>query len=499
MKISRGRIWSRVIDCTQEEADSLVSYLCAFEQGRLIDDGGTLHSGVVQWLSSQGFDIEFELDEYTDAIDFDSVVIDPETLENRTLRDYQISSVRKSLSIGRGIIEAATGSGKTEMAAATITHLRIFSKCTAIYLVPTVPLMDQTAEKLENFGLGPVCRVGGGRRFKEGFETYVFVVDSAYSGINRRGDIAECIANADILILDEAHHASAQMWIEVCEHCQARYRFAYTATAFDDPKQYSYQDLVLIGLVGPIIYEIRSKQLRERGWLADPLVTMLNGSKGRIPVWDWHTVYEMGIVRNKSRNSMIISLAGSCYRGGYKVMIFINRKKHGHKLAKHISSLIGCECVFTHGDSTVFVYQPSGSVQRHRWRIDRIADYVNNSDRAVLITTTVLDEGVDIPLVHVLIMGTGMRKYRRTIQRSGRGMRPKPGKNIVYIFDFVDTNHPYLNKQSNERVWTYEEEEFNFSDSLRATEESMGIELSVDRGLLSRVEEDERKEIEENV
>jgi superfamily II DNA or RNA helicase len=100
------------------------------------------------------------------------------------------------------------------------------------------------------------------------------------------------------------------------------------------------------------------------------------------------------------------------------------------------------------------------------------------------VTTQVLDEGIDVPAVNVLIMATGLEKYRRTVQRCGRGMRPKPGQNKVFIFDFYDENHPYLKKHSDYRMWTYREEEYDISESLEQTMEIIGCPLVAMRDLL---------------
>jgi superfamily II DNA or RNA helicase len=488
MQIVRDTIKSRITSCSPQEMNVLQSYLSEFDDGStlLFEDGDILYTGLVPWLEKQGLLFEVVDDGLPERIPIKDIVIDEECLKGRKLRDYQVADVRRAVHYGRGITEAATGSGKTEMAAAAIYHLQVWGKVkTVVYLAPTVFLMEQAANKLEQFGLGKVGRVGGGRKFKPGYDIYCFVVDSAYRALQRRKEAASFIASADMLILDEAHHASAKSWIEICEWCRASYRLAYTATVHDDPEKYSYPDLVLIGLIGPIIYEIRSKELRERGFLADPLVTVLRTRTGKIPVWNWHTVYDIGIVRNKIRNSMIVSLASCCFKGGYKTMIFVGRRKHGHRLAQVLSSLLSCQCCFVHGESTAFIYMPSGLIRRERWDVDDIASYINNNDRTILITTTVLDEGLDVPVINVLIMATGMKKYRRTIQRCGRGMRPKEGHNKVYIFDFWDEGHAFLKRQSEYRLWTYKTEEFDIADSVSITSDSMGVELDVDRKLLS--------------
>lgn len=470
-----------------QEAKLLQSYLNDFECGNslLNDADDTFYSGLVPWLSQQGVDFQIEDDQQPEPLAVKDIVVDPTILKNRTLRDYQIAATRKAMHYGRGIVQSPTGSGKSEMAAAAYAHFNLYGLVdTMVYLTPTIFLMEQTASKLEYFGLGPVGRVGGGYKFKPGYQIYVFVVSSAYRGLQKR-TIANFIARADLLVLDEAHHAAAKSWTQVAEWCRSPYRLAYTATVHDDPECYSYIDMVLIGLMGPIFFEVRSKELRERGYLADPLVTVLRTRSQRITLWDWDGVYVAGIVHNRIRNSMIVSLAAGCFKGGNKVMIFISRRKHGHRLAKALVPITGKEVCFVHGDNTAHIYRPSGIVKRHRWSVKDIADYINERDQAILITTTVLDEGLDIPVINVLIMGTAMKKYRRTVQRCGRGMRPKEGQNKVFIFDFYDDNHPYLEKHSKYRLWTYEEEIFHMSPSLDHTAVVMGAQLEANRQLLA--------------
>jgi superfamily II DNA or RNA helicase len=367
------------------------------------------------------------------------------------------------------------------MLASVIKHYRESGLAkTALILVPSGFVMEQTADKLEQFGCGPVGRVGFGYAYRPDREIQVAIVDSAYRSMN--SEHSPWVTEPDMLLLDEAHHARAMMWSSVCSACQAKYRWAYTATVHDDPKKYSYSDLLLFGLIGPVIFEIRSKELRDRGHLAYPLVTMIKPKTGKIPVWGWRPVYNAGIVNNKVRNSLITSIAQSCYDGGYKSLIFVGRKEQGHKLANRLA-MLGTECLFVHGGATVWQYLPSGARHQYTWSIKELADYVNDRDRAAVITTQVMDEGVDIPIINVLIMGTGMKKYRRTIQRAGRGMRPKKGNNRVFIFDFWDENHKFLESQSEYRMWTYREEEYEISSSLEYTEEVMGIRLNIEREL----------------
>jgi superfamily II DNA or RNA helicase len=438
------------------------------------------YTGLIPWLQKQGLTLE-GLPQHKRSV----VSVDAKLLKGKELRDYQVSATRKAIYAERGIVQAATGAGKTLMAAYLIAHLRRDGLAESVlYIVPTVPLMEQTAKELRSLGITSVTTAGGGTKPNLKATCVVSVVDTAYNSIKSSKPFAENIRDSEVIILDEAHHAPSNKWTTICEACQAKYRVAYTATAHDDPEKYSFSDLVLYGLVGPIIFEVRSKELRDRGYLAEPLVTILDGAKGNIPLYNWQSVYDIGIVKNKLRNSLIVSLAASCYQADNKVMIFVNRKSHGHALAKALAIKCGCDSLFAHGGSTCFEYKAAtASSHRKNFAIKDIAKYVNTRNRAIVLSTSIFDEGVDLPIINVLVMATGMKKYRRTVQRCGRGMRPKEGSNRVFIFDFYDESHPFLEKQSKYRIWTYKEEEFRISTSLSEAEKVMGTKLDLQKGL----------------
>jgi superfamily II DNA or RNA helicase len=100
-----------------------------------------------------------------------------------------------------------------------------------------------------------------------------------------------------------------------------------------------------------------------------------------------------------------------------------------------------------------------------------------------------MDEGVDCPSFNALIMSTAMKKYRRTVQRVGRGMRPKQDDNSVYIFDFVDSMHPGLLEHSEYRIQTYQLEMFDMTGDLSVTSDRMKIPLTAEDGLYTWAEE----------
>jgi superfamily II DNA or RNA helicase len=136
--------------------------------------------------------------------------------------------------------------------------------------------------------------------------------------------------------------------------------------------------------------------------------------------------------------------------------------------------LFNIEVLFNQGGSISYLYKSSGKVIKNYWNINQISEYINESEKVFVIATQVFDEGIDIPAFNVVIMAGAMKKHRRLIQRSGRGMRPKEGNNCVYLFDFYDNQHVFLRKQSDVRINTYENEGYIYK-SLDEIKEITGI------------------------
>ena len=72
-----------------------------------------------------------------------------------------------------------------------------------------------------------------------------------------------------------------------------------------------------------------------------------------------------------------------------------------------------------------------------------------------IIATSLADEGLDLPKANVLIMVSGGRSEAKTIQRTGRVLRAFPGKTHGLIYDFLDRQHPMMERHANKRIATY--------------------------------------------
>jgi superfamily II DNA or RNA helicase len=73
-----------------------------------------------------------------------------------------------------------------------------------------------------------------------------------------------------------------------------------------------------------------------------------------------------------------------------------------------------------------------------------------------LVATSLADEGFDAPCAEVLILLSGGRNEARTIQRTGRVLRPHPGKTEAVIYDFKDSAIPLMHRHAQKRAQIYE-------------------------------------------
>jgi superfamily II DNA or RNA helicase len=479
MRVSISNVFTELIDLTELERKKLKAHL-TFEGSNLLferDDSTWVYTGLLDYLQELGLILE----------NYERPIEPLDTIEtqhgNYELRDYQILAVKKAVTLTRGIIEIGTGGGKTLIIAAVIDYYRKRGIDRVTIIVPSGALMDQMVTMLGKYGIDDVSAVGYGQQYKKA-RVQVIIANSAAKAVSRsrRDELKRHINNSEVIISDEAHHNPCKVWVKINEACNAAYRFAFTATAFEDPssRNMQYRDLALMGVSGPLILQVGSKELRDRGYLAEPIVTIIPVHSGAITnIWHPRAVYKIGIVKNRKRNDRIVHLAHVMAKYGYKILIFVNYKQHGDAIASMLSREYGTESMFITGGLNTALYKRSGSVRNAKMSMQEIARYVSEEDGCVLLATNLLDEGADLPELNVAIMAAGLKKYRRYVQRVGRLIRPKGDSNRSFIYDFFDHSHKYLIEHSQYRMNTYAEEEFTFSSSLAETEHMMGIKDSL--------------------
>ncbi len=251
----------------------------------------------------------------------------------------------------------------------------------------------------------------------------------------RREETIKFLRSVEFLILEEAHEAGSDEYYNVCMACKnAYYRLALTGTAFKRADEES--NMRLMAVSGPVGITVSEKQLIDLGVLATPYFEYVKLPKPPklFKTTGWARAYTVGVTENEYRNKQIIGKCQMMKDFGLTSMVLVLRKEHG-KALKLAMKKKGLRVSFIDGDA---------SQAERKAALQKLAK--NEID--VLIGTTILDVGVDVPSVGAIILGGGGKAEIALRQRIGRGLRAKkaPMPNVCFVFDFHDRYNEHLTK-----------------------------------------------------
>ena len=257
------------------------------------------------------------------------------------------------------------------------------------------------------------------------------------------------IANG--LLNHNCHHSKADTWYRVLLSCHnAIYKVGLSGSIDKDDPIVTTR---LRGVFGGIVAKVGSKELVDRGILAKPTIVMIPinepstlaavSTKGN----GWQKIYKLGIEENEYRNTLIAGITKKQYESGKSTLIIVNRINQADIIGAYLDALsIPHEFINGQQDD-----------EERKSELARVA----SGENRVLLSTSVLDEGVDISNIDTLILAAGGKSMRQVIQRIGRVLRKKKNKeNKATIFDFEDNENQALRKHTKERLAIYQEQEF---------------------------------------
>lgn len=347
------------------------------------------------------------------------------------LRDYQERIVREAIDERQALIGVAVGGGKTIMATALIARLGLRT----LFVAPSIEIMNQTKKVLQA-GLNITPGVLHQKQFRPGHVTVATwqTLSAKLKARDKNPEILLYLQSVDCLIFDEVHHLAADNIFEVSMHVPATFRYGLSGSLFrTDNTQLKYH-----AGIGDAITGCTASELIRAGYLVAPKI-VFRRAEGIPFGWKskWREVYEHGIVYNKARNQLIALEAQQLIEAGRWVLVLVSEVAHGEILAQYIPDAIFVE-----------------SSSRDR---KAIIENFRNRNICCLISTTIMDEGVDIPHIDAVILAGAGKSPIKAVQRVGRALRTHPGKKDAIIVDFTDPSK-YLWEHSRERYEMYQRE-----------------------------------------
>lgn len=210
------------------------------------------------------------------------------------------------------------------------------------------------------------------------------------------------------------------------------FRIGVTATPFRNDGA----DLALESVLSDIVYEYTVPTAIKEGFLVQPEFRLIDNKINKNNP-NYQTQYREGIVENDDRNKIIAAVAKE-HRND-STIILVQQIPHGNTLK---SLIPGAE--FINGE------------EKDSVRIRLMEDF-RKGKLKTLIGTSVIGEGVDLPIGKVLIMAGGGKAESQIIQNVGRVLRIFPGKTEAIVYDFDDLGASHLEEHAKARQAIYDQ------------------------------------------
>lgn len=351
-----------------------------------------------------------------------------------------ISNLRKILESGekRALLISATGTGKTYASAFAMRELG-FKR--VLFLVHRGQLARQTKKSYEKVFANTVSMGLVGAGYHDYNKDYIF---ATVQTLNKDEHLMEYKPDAfDCIVLDEAHHTSADTYQKVMNYFTPQLWLGMTATPDKRDDNIAGRNIYEI-FHYQIAYEIRLQQAMEENLLC-PFhyfgisdIAMLGDKQVNTKKI---TDRDFNMLTGEERVKHIVEQAHYFGYSGEKVkgLVFCSRIDEAAVLSEKFNQTINPETgkVFR----TMALSGKTSEEERQR-AFERLAMNEEEADKSnipldYIFSVEILNEGVDIVEVNQVIMLRPTESPIVFIQQLGRGLRKAAGKEFVVVLDFI--------------------------------------------------------------
>lgn len=342
---------------------------------------------------------------------------------------------------GRGVVVLPTGSGKTFVALMAVARVQR----STLVIVPTIDLMQQWYGVISSQFDTEVGLIGGGYYDIE--LVTVSTYDSAYLHMERLGQLF------GLIIFDECHHLPGPSYLMTADLSLAPYRLGLTATL----EREDGAEHLLNNAIGETVYrqEIHSLSGEYLSGYETIKISV------RLSPEEWADYQKARNTYRSFLDSQRISLSGRS--GWVRFLSATSRSEDGrraftaYRTQKNIAQGSQAKLrvlerlmrqhrrdrmlIFTNDNETVYRISRQFLIPAitHQTKVKERKETLgafNAGEYPFLVTSRVLNEGVDVPEANVAVVLSGSSTVREHVQRLGRILRRVEGKHAI-LYELV--------------------------------------------------------------
>jgi superfamily II DNA or RNA helicase len=330
-----------------------------------------------------------------------------------------------------GVLAAATGFGKTVVAARMIAARRR----NTLILVHRQPLLEQWRARLTAFlGLDAeaIGTIGGGKRKPTGRLDIALI-----QSFVRKGVVADIVAEYGHLVIDECHHLPAVSFEAVAQQAKAKYVLGLSATV---TRKDGHHPIIFMQC-GPVRYRVDARKQAAQHPFRHRVV--LRQTAFRVTPEVKPGIQELygALARDEARNDLIFDDILAALEAKRSPVVITERKDHLAALAKRLSRFA----------RNVLVLKGGMTARERQDATAALAAIADGEERIILATGRYLGEGFDDARLDTLFLTMPIAWRGTLAQYAGRLHRLHPAKREVVIYDYVDPLEPVLARMAGKR------------------------------------------------
>jgi superfamily II DNA or RNA helicase len=365
---------------------------------------------------------------------------------------YQREAADLAVREGRGVLDMPPRSGKTRVGIEITRQISL----PTLWIAPTTNIVNQTVRAFDaQLGRNYAVALKGASTWRDQTHVPVIVCTAATAALLP----AEFFLTRKVLFFDEFHHGASQQYHAIAMKCRhIFYRYGMSGTFFRSTQRVNGQivndELSLHAILSKVIYKVDTRTLVDAKRLVPLSVVFLPVIAPKLKSFTGMFnvgVGRHGIYQHEYRNRLVAWAAATLHAKGRRTLVLVATKEQGYAVRSAVQELIG-----KHQTQTQFAKVEFVSTDRPPHVCQKIIDAFTNSDEVqVLVGTSMVGEGTDVPSCDALVYARGEKAEVSHTQAMYRVGTAYDGKRRAVVVDFADRHHSTLQEHSLLRAQTY--------------------------------------------